>query len=127
MNMGLWWAREGKIWCCIVLYFEAGFEGIQNKVSFRRKGKAISCRETKDRKRHGNQQYKVWHKDLEGETTEGSTESTGGCINFESCRRHKIHSRFNMLPWHWLCVANSSIRQYEASLIVTEYTTTGAF
>ena len=38
MNMSLRWAREGKIWCCIVLYFEAGFEGIQNKVSFRGEG-----------------------------------------------------------------------------------------
>ena len=53
MNMGLRWVREGKIWCCIVLYFEAGFEGVLKQGFFQRgRGRSFHV-ETKDRKGTG--------------------------------------------------------------------------
>ena len=117
--------RKNMVLYCFVFW---GWIWRSTKQGFFQRGRGRSFHvERLKTEKAGNQQCKVWHKDLEGETTEGSTESTGGCINFESCRRHKIHSRFNMLPRHWLCAANSSIHQYETKLIVTEYTTKGVF
>ena len=47
-------------------YFWVILELVQKAFLSQRKGKVISCRWTEDRKRRGNQQWKVWYEESGG-------------------------------------------------------------
>ena len=78
-------------------FFAVGFKEVQRGLLSERKGKAIPCKGTKDRKDTGTNSGKSGMRDLEAENIRSRAESTGRCVKVETIkeiRQHSAHDAF---------------------------------